>query len=81
MRRRSSIRRAVSTCGCVPDLRGMRIFPHHFIAFGVQTPPMSTAVNREHLGGVRTSTVPLRREMPLTDLLRLGDHRQGQVWA
>ena len=41
------------------------------IASGVQTTPMSTEVNGEHLGGVRSFTAPLGREMPLTDLLGL----------
>ena len=41
------------------------------IAPGEQTSSMSTDVNGEHLGGVRSFTAPLRREMPLTDLLGL----------
>jgi hypothetical protein len=41
------------------------------IASGVQTSPMSIEVNGEHLGGVRSFTAPLGREMPLADLLGL----------
>ena len=41
------------------------------IASGVQTSPMSTEVNEEHLGGVRSFTAPLGREMPVPMLINV----------